>query len=527
MHKGWEVGKRGTRIVATLRATMAWPLCCRSKDRGRRKQSTIAAMINARVFVVLALASVSSSSVLVHVGGVSAFSSSGLSLGRSFFSHVIVTRNQYHDSPFRCRESIACSVTSMRSSRGPSSTVRLYDAAVNGESNKADDDDDFDPLLSPHQYPSGIAAGAVRADVSSSSSSVSAASAASQDTTTGTTTGRSSTAQVQQKQRRQDINSDDFDPFLTSPNDFPSAGIDNGQGREENDKGLQQERAFGFDASPPVPATTTTSTQDNVEDDNWSPLRDAMDVEKFAEDEGEKYNKKVKLRSDWAVPSATSAAPAQAYLQQLQQQQDKRNADADLFDVFDPRLSPHAYPSGIPVPNRAIGTDANTSAEVKVGVLLIDHGSKRASSNDRLVELAAAYQERSPSHYVVRASHMEIAKPSVEDGIRELISLGVGKIICHPYFLSPGRHVVDDIPQLVEEATEVLGRPDIPIVTTDPVGSSIDVMVSAIGTLVDGTLREMDGGDDDDASNGGRDGDEYKLGGFFGNVQRMIDEQLD
>ena len=51
----------------------------------------------------------------------------------------------------------------------------------------------------------------------------------------------------------------------------------------------------------------------------------------------------------------------------------------------------------------------------------------------------------------------------------------------------------EDIPQLVSEAIAKLDRPDVPVVTTDPVGSSLDVMVDAIGALVDETVREISG----------------------------------
>ena len=82
---------------------------------------------------------------------------------------------------------------------------------------------------------------------------------------------------------------------------------------------------------------------------------------------------------------------------------------------------------------------------------------------------------------------------------------------------------------MVAEAIETLGV-TVPIVTTDPVGSSLDVMISAIGTLVDESVREMGGADgrgQQRQQQGAAADDEYKLGGFFGEVQRMLDEQLD
>jgi sirohydrochlorin ferrochelatase len=59
----------------------------------------------------------------------------------------------------------------------------------------------------------------------------------------------------------------------------------------------------------------------------------------------------------------------------------------------------------------------------------------------------------------------------------------VDEIICHPYFLSPGRHVVEDIPHLVQEAMASLNV-TIPVVITDPVGSNTDMMMQAIDAVV-------------------------------------------
>ena len=405
-------------------------------------------------------------------------------------------------------------------------TTRRYVAGGNGIARSAASSNDFDPLLSPHEYPAGIDAGAATptngaASTSSSSSSSSGAAANDDD--------------------------DSFDPFLTSPHDFPSA-----MSSENTASSPTSDRSFGFDVPPP-----TNGSTDDINDDDWSPLRGAMNVETFADDDqggsgsgSISSRSRARLSSDWAVPSATSSVPADAYRQKQQQRAAAEasasgDPDADLFDVFDPRLSPHVYAEGIPECSEeeqassthdALSAPAPTMAQgaatrTKVGVLLIDHGSRRASSNDRLLELAAAYERRSPDHYVVRAAHMEIATPSIEDGIRDLIETeGVGRIVCHPYFLSPGRHVQEDIPELVGAAIETLGV-TIPIVTTDPVGSNLDVMIDAIGTLVDESVREM-GGDDGSREQEARQqrgaaDEEYKLGGFFGEVQKMLDEQLD
>jgi sirohydrochlorin ferrochelatase len=161
-------------------------------------------------------------------------------------------------------------------------------------------------------------------------------------------------------------------------------------------------------------------------------------------------------------------------------------------DVFDPTLSPHLYRNGTPDVVVGDNTAAATTAKVVVGILLMDHGSKSEVANERLVTLAALYQQRqeesssrsnSSKRIVVRAAHMELAAPSIRDGLAALIEQGVDEIICHPYFLSPGRHVVEDIPHLVQEAMASLNV-TIPVVITDPVGSNTDMMMQAIDAVV-------------------------------------------
>jgi sirohydrochlorin ferrochelatase len=62
----------------------------------------------------------------------------------------------------------------------------------------------------------------------------------------------------------------------------------------------------------------------------------------------------------------------------------------------------------------------------------------------------------------------------------------VDEIVCHPYFLSPGRHVVQDIPTIVAAAVDALDI-TVPVRTTAPLGSVTDVMMGAIHALVQET----------------------------------------
>jgi sirohydrochlorin ferrochelatase len=69
--------------------------------------------------------------------------------------------------------------------------------------------------------------------------------------------------------------------------------------------------------------------------------------------------------------------------------------------------------------------DVEISTSKWVGILLIDHGSKKQASNDRLDE--RIYQQNVDSNVIVKAAHMEIAEPSIPDGLASLLKEGVGE----------------------------------------------------------------------------------------------------
>jgi hypothetical protein len=202
------------------------------------------------------------------------------------------------------------------------------------------------------------------------------------------------------------------------------------------------------------------------------------------------FNLPIKLNKDLSTQS--TLAPEYSKTDQV-----------DLFDYFDPLLSPHAYPSGISSGYKPKELKDSQQKNIagrmdstfkRVGILLVDHGSKKTASNTRLHTLAEMYQSSMDERYddnelgqrrvIVLAAHMEIASPSIPDGLRVLRDAGVHEIICHPFFLSPdGRHVKEDIPEIINAAIESLDI-QIPVITTEPVGSNISLMLDAIHTLV-------------------------------------------
>lgn len=85
------------------------------------------------------------------------------------------------------------------------------------------------------------------------------------------------------------------------------------------------------------------------------------------------------------------------------------------------------------------------------GLLLIDHGSRRSDSNQQLEDMAKRVQRLRPKDAVAFA-HMEISEPTVEQAFAQLAERRVSHVDVLPYFLSDGRHISEDIPNLVRAA---------------------------------------------------------------------------
>ena len=104
-----------------------------------------------------------------------------------------------------------------------------------------------------------------------------------------------------------------------------------------------------------------------------------------------------------------------------------------------------------------------------VGLIIVDHGSRRRESNDLLLEVVEAYRRHS-GWAIVEPAHMELAEPSIADAFGRCVELGAKHIVVVPYFLAPGRHWSEDIPQLAAEAVSPFLERGVSFVVTPPLG---------------------------------------------------------
>lgn len=84
-------------------------------------------------------------------------------------------------------------------------------------------------------------------------------------------------------------------------------------------------------------------------------------------------------------------------------------------------------------------------------LIIIAHGSKKESSNNEFISMVDSIRDSSEHYDFIEASFLELASPSIEYSVNKLSAKNVNKIDFYPFFLNSGKHVVVDIPNIVDE----------------------------------------------------------------------------
>jgi sirohydrochlorin ferrochelatase len=106
-------------------------------------------------------------------------------------------------------------------------------------------------------------------------------------------------------------------------------------------------------------------------------------------------------------------------------------------------------------------------ADKQLGIILVDHGSRRNESNEMLLDVVRDFA-RSSGRPIVEPAHMELAEPSIATAFARCVEAGAKTVVVFPYFLLPGRHWNDDIPRLAAAAAK--DHPGVRYLVTAPFG---------------------------------------------------------
>ena len=123
---------------------------------------------------------------------------------------------------------------------------------------------------------------------------------------------------------------------------------------------------------------------------------------------------------------------------------------------------------------------------IRRALLIVDHGTRAASANRHLEELARAVASQRPD-WLVQHAHMELAQPDFPTGIDLLVERGAQEILVHLHFLGAGFHVRESIPKLIERARE--RHPRVSLATTEPLGRDPRLVDIVVGRM-DGQGRD-------------------------------------
>ena len=95
---------------------------------------------------------------------------------------------------------------------------------------------------------------------------------------------------------------------------------------------------------------------------------------------------------------------------------------------------------------------ADTQTSERIGVIVADHGSRRTESNEMLEQLTRSSIAERLEYDIVEPAHMELAEPSIATAFDMCVERGATMVVIQPYFLLPGKHWNQDIPELAAEA---------------------------------------------------------------------------
>ncbi len=87
------------------------------------------------------------------------------------------------------------------------------------------------------------------------------------------------------------------------------------------------------------------------------------------------------------------------------------------------------------------------------GIIICDHGSRRAQSNDSLKDVVSRFAKRfADDCQIVEPAHMELAMPDIDSAYAACVARGALHIVVLPLFLAKGKHWTRDIPSLTGQA---------------------------------------------------------------------------
>ncbi len=122
-------------------------------------------------------------------------------------------------------------------------------------------------------------------------------------------------------------------------------------------------------------------------------------------------------------------------------------------------------------------------------LIIVAHGSRKASSNEEVRVLGEKVESLLGKHYAyVMTAFLEFATPSLEESILSYIDKGISEIVILPYFLASGNHVTRDIPEVVQNIQ--VSHPEVKMILKEHIGSASG-MVGLLSEIAVSSNKEL------------------------------------
>ena len=103
-------------------------------------------------------------------------------------------------------------------------------------------------------------------------------------------------------------------------------------------------------------------------------------------------------------------------------------------------------------------------------IILVGHGSRRREANNLEIIGRLLHEALHPgcTGNCVKVAYLQFSEPTLMEAIAGSVHQGCSRIIVHPYFLSSGNHVTEDIPAEIDKARRLYTG--VEFIYTDPLG---------------------------------------------------------
>lgn len=118
------------------------------------------------------------------------------------------------------------------------------------------------------------------------------------------------------------------------------------------------------------------------------------------------------------------------------------------------------------------------------GIMVIGHGSRSKEAGDIFFRIVGSLEARFPEKNV-KGCFMEISPPGIEDTVEAMYSEGVRSLVALPYFLYPGIHIKEDIPEILKRIGQ--RHPDMSISLAQPLGYDeklVDILEERASSMI-------------------------------------------